>query len=253
MKRFSIMLAYLLGFLAILALGGSKKPANAASPVKKTTRTSAPLSSSSSKPASKPSSAPASAPVRPVPYLRGKRVYFIGDSLSAGPTTAGGQLVKLLREAGAIVTVNALVSRSARSFWAGSTKKEAARGENQLDAAINDGMDICIIFLGTNDLGGLAAKTPLSSTLKPFRAMVTQLRLAGVDVWGIGAPHYKARPEFDPFEKQLRTGLESQSIYGADHFVDAGPLTGGYWMHAGGSTAEKFAGRLFAALVTKMD
>ena len=178
---------------------------------------------------------------------KGKKILFLGDSISAGKGTAGGQLVALLRAAGAEVTVNALGGRSAASFVRGSRGlKEPEKGLLQLADAVNDGIDTAIIFLGTNDLAGLAVGNTKEQTIKPFRAIVTQLRTAGVEVYGIGAPHYEKRPDLVDYEDGLREELED--VYGRGRFIDAGPLTGSYYMHAGGAKAKDFAARLFACL-----
>lgn len=178
---------------------------------------------------------------------KGKKILFLGDSLSVSKGSAGGQLVELLRAAGATVTVNALGGRSANSFLAGSLKlHEPEKGADQIEAELRDGPDTAIIFLGTNDIAGLAKKSSLKRTKASFQAIVDQLREGGVDVWGIGPPHFPERPDFYPFEADLNKALSA--VYGADRYLDAGPLTGNYHMHAGGSSARNFAARLFAGL-----
>jgi hypothetical protein len=196
--------------------------------------------------------------------LPGKgRLLLIGDSLtgnntsdlSDGKGTLGGNLAALLRADGYDVTVNALGARSAYSFMAGTTQynkktkrgKEPAKGADQLEDAIDDGVDIAVILLGTNDLAGLAKGNTLAATMAPFNKMVAQLRAAGVDVYGIGAPHFPERDDFWSYEPELRDAL--RDLYGEDHFIDAGPLTKEYRMHAGGKSAANFAARLHSALV----
>lgn len=179
---------------------------------------------------------------------KGKKILLLGDSLSVKPEgTLGQQLAKLLRGAGAEVTVNALGGRSANSFIAGSKGlKEPKKGEEQLQEAIDQGVDTAVILLVTNDLAGLAKESSLKTTKKNFQKIVKKLRDAGVTVYGIGAIHYKERPEFHPFEERLNEAL--LDVYGADFFVNAGPLTEGYKMHAQGKSAANFARRLFLAL-----
>ncbi len=177
----------------------------------------------------------------------GKRILLLGDSLSVGKGSLGGQLAQRLTEAGATVTVNALGGRSSNSFVSGSGPHEPdGKGAGQLELELADGVDAAVILLGTNNLAGLAVKNPIKATKKSFDQIVSQLLSAGVEVYGIGSPHYEKRPEFGPFEEQLADTLEG--VYGAGHFIDARPLTGNYYMHASGAKAKDFAGRLFTAL-----
>jgi len=177
-------------------------------------------------------------------------ILLLGDSLSVGKGTLGGNLASLLESDGRTVLVNALGGRSAASFIRGSGPKEPnGKGAGQLQEAIDAGVKSAVIVLGTNDLAGLAIGNPLDQTLKPFQKIVDQLRSAGVEVYGIGAPHYQERPKFWPYENALKEGL--RDIYGVDHFIDAGPLTENYKMHAGGKAAKGFAERLYAALTGK--
>lgn len=191
------------------------------------------------------------------PLPKRSKILLLGDSLSGDqaallPGTLGGNLGKLLEESGRAVYGNAMGARSASSFVRGSGvkgHKEPAKGKEQLEDAIDAGVDTAIILLGTNDLAGMAKGNPIAATIKPFKAIVGQLRDAGVEVYGIGAPHYQDREDFWPYEETLSSAL--RDLYGADHFIDAGPLTGNYKMHAGGKSAKAFAERLFVALTNE--
>ena len=92
----------------------------------------------------------------------------------------------------------------------------------------------------------MAKGNTAKETVKPFKAIVKQLEDAGVEVYGIGAPHFPERSDFWPFEDELQDALSD--VYAPGHLIDAAPLTENYKMHAGGKSAQGFAERLHAAL-----
>lgn len=190
----------------------------------------------------------------PKPKRGGERVLLIGDSLSVvnkDETTLGARLAKKLRASGYDVTVNALGGRSANSFItankAGKKGKEKKKGLEQLQDHIDDGIETAIVFLGTNELADLelsgksgtkALDAKLSRTEANTAKIIDKLRSNGVRVIGIGAPHFKERPEFHPYEDLLYDTV--RPLYG-DDFIDARPITGDYKMHGSGKSAEAFA------------
>jgi len=193
---------------------------------------------------------------------QGEHILILGDSLSAGfkekshEKTLGGQLERLLEDAGAKVITNALGGRSAYTFVKGSGK-EKGTGNAQLQEAIDSGITTAIIVLGTNDLNGIQAdakqkedpatiKAQVAQKVKFFKAIIASLRKANVEVYGVGSPHYAAHPEFWPYEDALNAALAS--AFGPDHYLDVSKATGDYKMHAQGKSAENFAKRIFTGL-----
>ena len=113
--------------------------------------------------------------------VSGKNVLILGDSLSVGTSSPGGQLATILQARGANVRINAKIGRSAHSFFIAE-----AGGVILADEARRT-PDIVLVMLGTNDLGlNLAVDAQQMARIKNA--------FPRASVWGIGPPALPKRP-----------------------------------------------------------
>ncbi len=148
-----------------------------------------------------------------MPSVRGKRVLIFGDSLSADPSSPGAELGRSLVATGATVKIDAVVGRSANSFWA-----RADAGDHLADICAF-APQVAIIELGTNDIG-------LSMAVDGAR--MAQLRDAisscapGVEIWGLGPPAFAATSGLGISSPAV---VEMMLDVFGHRFIDLRPLT----------------------------
>ncbi len=146
-----------------------------------------------------------------MPDVSGKRILIVGDSLSASSAAPGGILAARLRGAGATVTVDAIVGRSARSFYA------AADAAARVTAAWDVRPDLVIVSLGTNDIVVGAATDQAS-----MQRLHDDLEKGGAQVWAFGPPAFAAGHRLEAGEPQVVSMM--RGVFG-DRFIDTRPLS----------------------------
>jgi lysophospholipase L1-like esterase len=116
--------------------------------------------------------------------VRGKRVFILGDSLSVGDASPGGQLASQLLQAGArTVRVQAKSGRSAHSFFS----EKAPSAQSILTGEVANNPDIVIVMLGTNDMG-------LNMAVDAAQMAKIKNAFPKADVWAIGPPTLPRSP-----------------------------------------------------------
>ena len=146
-----------------------------------------------------------------MPAVQGKRVVIIGDSLSAGSNTPGGQLGAQLIARGADVEVNARSGRSAYSFFSRENGNIILSGLQAFKP------QLAIVVLGTNDIG-----LDMNTDAKAMAKIRDAFQNVGAEVWAIGPPMFEST--------SYNTGAEAviameKTVFGSDRFIDARPLT----------------------------
>lgn len=139
------------------------------------------------------------------------RIALVGDSLSSGAASPGGQMAARLRARGHEVVVDAKVGRSYGSFLREDPDQHVAA----LAAAKPQ---VVVVALGTNDIG-LASKVELER----IRALRARLRDAtGAPVFAFGPPSFAPGHRLLAGRDEL-VALE-RLVYG-HRFLDLVPLT----------------------------
>lgn len=156
--------------------------------------------------------------------VRGKRILILGDSLSSGAATPGGQLGQRLQAAGAAsVRVNGKVSRSAVNFFSG------ANGEDGMAVLMAEAAyrpQVVIVFLGTNDIG-----LPQGPDAAAFRRIAGAF--PGAQLVAVGPPSF-ARADLTRGAPAVYATL--QNVFGG--VVDTRPMTADILTTAQGRTSD---------------
>lgn len=166
--------------------------------------------------------------------VRGERIIVFGDSLShagpdAGPSIVdlragtsfatsapGAVLGQLLSNEAAAVRLNAKVGRSARSFLLNEDASSLLTSDRGFRPTK------VIVFLGTNDIDRGLDAAALAKTGDAMAQIRDAYRAMGAEVFAIGPVAYNsARYNAGA---PIMLGL-MQRVFGADHTLDARPLT----------------------------
>jgi lysophospholipase L1-like esterase len=142
--------------------------------------------------------------------IAGASVLIIGDSLSATPASPGAAFGRELGAAGADVTVNGRVSRSAYNFFT----REG--GAEQLVAAAAAKPTVVFVMLGSNDIG-------LNMSVDAGYMMRIRDAFPDAEVWGIGPPTFPASAaRYHAGAAKVVTMM--RDVFG-QRFIDLRPLT----------------------------
>lgn len=166
--------------------------------------------------------------------VRGERIIIFGDSLShagpdagpsiidlragvVSPTSAPGAVLgQILSSDAAAVRLNAKVGRSARSFLLNEDASSLLASDRTFRPTK------VIVFLGTNDIDRGLDVAALAKTGDAMTQIRDAYRGMGAEVFAVGPVAYNAA-RYNA-GAPIMLGL-MQRVFGADHTLDARPLT----------------------------
>jgi soluble lytic murein transglycosylase-like protein len=141
---------------------------------------------------------------------KGQRILLVGDSLSVGKASPGGQLARLLIAAGAEVRVLAVGGFTALQ-WLQSPHLQ------EIQNALTLQPSIAIVFLGTNESANIAAKGNEERLLKAHVELHHLLESKGAKVFSLGPPQFDT-PALADAEQRVISYLHD--LY-QNNFIDA--------------------------------
>lgn len=177
---------------------------------------------------------------------------LLGDSQSVPPHGPGLLLARLLEAFGYKCPVLAVGGKTASYFIKGE-------GLQKLLAALAKKPRVVIIFLGTNELAGIALDGRMFGPYNKAHAKLREIiNKAGARALFVGPPDFRATTKGGgkdplPIVSAMPVFVPAmQSIYGPD-FIDARPLTPDHkGIHFEKSAAELFAKALAPKVVGKL-